>query len=335
MQKTECCDITFVCCVESGSLEAQTVRMVESLRRYSGKYAKAPIIAVTPRFGSPLSKKTLRLFDRLEVMHFYTRPQTNYSWFNFLNKPLTLLAAEEYITSEAVCWLDSDLLFVNEPDKLDLLPSEDFLGFPTECKEMGTAGPGDPFEPLWQEFCRVLKMNIDDLPWIITAETQERVRLYFNSGIFVYRRSTDFAKNYLNICLQLLDARLRGSAKGYSEGLKEQGAVGLALVKMGLPWRPLPYSHDYVFSSQSYAVWYNEALLRDAKIIHYHDGMWPAFWPVFQECLHKTHPEVEAWLTKMGPMSNQAPLQWRLFNRILKYIRTRSAKAYYQSCSVI
>jgi len=66
-------DITFVCCVESGSLESQTIRMVESLRRYGGKFSTAPVIAVTPWFGPPLSKSTLQVFDNLKVT--YLRPQ--------------------------------------------------------------------------------------------------------------------------------------------------------------------------------------------------------------------------------------------------------------------
>jgi hypothetical protein len=48
MKKADTCEITFVCCVESGSLESQTIHLVESLRRYGDKYSTAPIIAVTP-----------------------------------------------------------------------------------------------------------------------------------------------------------------------------------------------------------------------------------------------------------------------------------------------
>ena len=40
-------DITFICCVESGFLESQTVLMIESLRRYGGAYKDLPIIAMT------------------------------------------------------------------------------------------------------------------------------------------------------------------------------------------------------------------------------------------------------------------------------------------------
>jgi hypothetical protein len=333
--ETQGSDITFVCCVESGSLEPQTIRMVESVRRYGGKFATAPVIAVTPRFGPPLSKATLQSFDNLGVTHLRPQIQTHYPWFKFLNKPLALVAADELITSEAVGWLDSDLLVLDEPEKLALLPSEDFLGFPVESKEMGTTGSGDPYEPLWQEFCRIVGIDIEDLPWTMTAETDQRVRLYFNGGIFVYRRSTGFAQTYLEICLQLLDSQIGTKAEEYNVGIKEMSAIGFAVIKMGLVWRSLPYSHDYVMLSRTHQYWYKEELLKQAKIVHYHDSMWLKFWPVFLECLHKTHPEVEKWLATLGPLTNQAPWQWRLIAKMLKSLRVRAETTYNQNCRMV
>jgi len=327
--------ITFVCCVESGTLECQTIRMVESLRKYGGKFSSAPVIAVTPRFGPPLSRHTLQTFRKMNVMHIRSYSKTNYSWFKFLNKPLALVAAEQYITSESVCWLDSDLLFVDEPDKLELLSSEDFLGFPVECKEMGTTGLGDPNEPMWQNFCRALGIEIENLPWVVTAQTGERVRLYFNGGIFVYRRATGFAKKYLDICLQLLDSYIATNGEGCGPGIKEMSAIGFVVIKDNLKWRPLPYSHDYVMLSVSHNDWYQEELLREAKVIHYHDAMWPTFWPVFLECLHSTHPQVGRWLASLGPMSNEAPLSWRIISKLLKSLRLKAENTYSQKCQVI
>jgi hypothetical protein len=332
---TNTSDITFVCCVESGSLECQTIRMIESLRRNGGKFSNAPVIAVTPRFGPPLSKLTRQAFNDLKVTHIRPKIKTNYTWFKFLNKPLAVVEAEKHITSEFVGWLDSDLLFLDEPEQLALLPSEDFIGFPVEAKEMGTTGLGDPYEPLWQEFCHILGIDIEALPWIITAETKQKVRLYFNGGIFVYRRSTGFAKNYLDICLKLLDSRIGTKAEGYNIGIEEMSAIGFAVIKMGLEWRSLPYSYDYVMLSITHHEWYKEELLKEARIVHYHDSMWPPFWPVFLECLHNTHPEVEKWLGSLGPMSNQAPFQWRLLARLLKIVRSRAENTYNQNCRIV
>jgi hypothetical protein len=309
--------------------------MVRSLRQHGGLFADSPVIAVTPRFGPPLSKKTLRAFEDLNVTYLRRSVKTEYPWFKFLNKPLAMVMAEEVIKTEAMGFLDSDLLIVDEPTELLLQPNEDFLGFPVECREMGTTGPGSTFDPLWQQFCRVLDIDIEALPFVRTAQTNELVRLYYNSGIFVYRKSTGFSRSYLDICLKLLDSRIITKAEGFGEGIKEMSAVGFSVIKLGLRYRHLPYSHDYVMTSGTHESWYREEVLRDAKIIHYHDSMWPHFFPVFIECLRKTHPDVEKWLAPLGPMRNEAPPQWRLINNVLKARRAKAETAYQQRCLIV
>ena len=79
-------DTTFVCCVESGWLEPQTLRMVESLRRWGGQFAQSPVVAVTPRFGPPLAAKTRRAFGALNVEHYRFHADNQYAWKSFLNK---------------------------------------------------------------------------------------------------------------------------------------------------------------------------------------------------------------------------------------------------------
>lgn len=333
-QATNDSKISFVCCVESGSLEAQTVRLVESLRRWGGWCANAPIFAVTPRWGPPLSRETMQVFDHFGVEYLRHHTQNPYRWFKFLNKPLALSLAESYSQSEAICWLDSDLLFLGEPDQLFLQEGEDFLGCASD-KEMGTFGAGDPFEPLWQASCKVLGIEIDEIPWIRTENKGELIRLYWNGGIFVYRRSTDFAKEYLRICTALLEARVGLAHSGYTIGFNEMSAIGFAVVTLGLAWRALPFSHDYIMGSLTHAEEYREEQLRAAKIIHYHDAMWFWFWDEFMDCMQKTHPEIAAWLNSLGPMQNTAPVQWRLLGKGLKQLRANQENSYQKSCRMI
>ena len=325
-------DITFVCCVESGSLECQTIRMVESLRRYGGKFATAPVIAVTPRFGPPLGRKTRQIFDRYEIEYLVLRSDmrnARYSWNNFMNKPHAILAVDERAQSEAIGWLDSDLLFVNEPDELNLRADESFLAC-TPDRIGGTTGVTDPLEPYWLSICRALNLDIESLPWVITEFEHDRIRYYFNSGMFVYRRETSFAKQYLENCTKILDAHISSKVCGFF--FTDQVALGLTAFQLGLPWRALPYSHNSTMGSSLHNTCYSEDALRKARIVHYHDSMWPAFWPVFLECLRNTHPEVEKWLASLGPMSNQAPLQWRLMGKVLKKIRSRSKNTHNRNC---
>ncbi len=325
-------EITFVCCVESGALEAQTVRMVESLRRWGGRFANAPLVAVTPLFGPPLSDKTRKTFERLNVEYLHFQAKSPYPWFKYLNKPNALVAVEERSTSEYIGWLDSDLLFVGEPDQLILNDGEDFVACASD-KNIGTTGPGDPFESYWKEICQVVGIDICDLPWVTTQMDEKRIRLYWNSGVFVYRRRTNFAKHHLDISLQMLDAHIAN----YNAGIffTDQVALGLAMVKMGLSWRALPYSHNYTMSPLIHDQWYNQQQLKQAKIVHYHDSMWPSAWPEFINCLSLTHPEVAFWLQSIGPMQNEAPVQWRITKKLLGHFRAKEELAYKKLCRVI
>jgi len=326
--------IGFVCCVESGYLESQTVRMVESLRKYGGRFANAPVVAVSPRSGPPLSKVSRALLKSHGVDHISRRGVDQYAWFNFYNKPLALVYAEEHLQTELVGFLDSDLLIVNEPEKLQIAADEDFLAFPVECKEMGTTGSAGPYEELWRASCKVAGVELDTLPWVVTAQTHERIRLYFNSGIFVYRRACGFAKEYLRLCRALLDSRVGTRAEGYGLGFKEQVSMALAVMTLGLRWRSLPYSHNYPMSTATHDHWYDLENLRNARVVHYHDAMWPGFWATFLRCMQAAHPDVANWLSALGPMKNDAPAPSRLVSRFLRTARTWQAKRYLDSCTM-
>ncbi len=324
--------ITFVCCVESGSLETQTVRMIESLRRWGGKFANAPIFAVTPRFGPPLAKKTHQIFDKFQVEYLWFQEKSKYSWNKFLNKPSAVVAVEKLATSESIGWLDSDLLIVDEPDQLTLNQGESFLACAPD-KNIGTTGPQDPYEPYWQEVCKCVGIDIEEFPWIKTEHEGARIRMYWNSGIFVYRRSTNFADHYLQTFIQLCDSHLTAQNAGFF--FNDQVALASSIVKIGIPWRALPYSHNFGLGNNALKDGYNKEQLKAAKIIHYHNSMWSEYWDTFVESLSETHPSVADWLTSIGPIKNEAPLPSRAMKKIINTIRSRKELAYTKSCRVM
>lgn len=329
---TERPQITFVCCVESGPLERQTVLMVESLRRWGGQFANAPVFAVTPRFGPPLANVTHQAFKKLHVEYLCIHQNSKYSWNKFLNKPYALVTVEKHTTSECIAWLDSDLLILNAPDQLILNEGEDFLACASD-KNIGTTGLEDPFEPYWQEVCNCVDIDIEHLPWIRTEMEGTLIRLYWNSGVFVYRYSTSFAEHYLQACIQLFNSRIASQESDIH--FNDQVALGLTMIKMGIPWRALPYSYNYAMGSKIHKNWYNEDQLKAARILHYHDSMWPHFWPEFIKCLYVTHPQVADWLSSVGPMKNEAPFYSRSMNKILQHFRVKQESAYKKLCRVI
>jgi len=305
--------------------------MVESLRRWGGAFAAAPVYAVSARYDAPLSPATHENFKRFDVRYVNLPSKTPYSWFKYYNKPVALAAVEAAADTETIAWLDSDILIVDQPEAFLLEQGIDFAACPS-VKEMGTCGPGDPFEPIWRANCRSLGIDIEALPWVVSKPDNHRMRVYWNSGVFVYRRSTEFGREFLKTCTRLMDAKNSTTAKGFSISINEMGAVGLAMHTLGLKWRELPTSHNYHINWRTHAQMYYEQDLRAAKIIHYHDSMFPFFWKTFIECLQSTHPQVAEWLLIFGPLRNEAPYFNRLMSKTLRTLRNSKERAYIKSC---
>jgi len=321
--------ITFVCCIECGFLEVQTIRLVSSIRQFGGKFANEPVIAVIPRFGFPLAAETKKILSSLNVQLLYCKEDPKYGWFNFFNKAIAVSSAEKIATTEQICWLDSDMIWTGEPVELILGEHEDFAAFPTQIKEMSTNGHSDdPFYGLWIKFCELVGISLDDLPLFKCDETGEMVHLYYNGGIFTYRTKYAFGEKYLSMCRDLLDSNYASLAKGFSQGIKEQGAIGLCVAKHKMNWRPLSYQYNYSFSNYDCLHSYSEEKLRSSCIIHYHDAMWPPFWPIFIKCIGQTHPKVYEWLEILGPMRSNTPLIYRALNKLLSAIRKKKQIAY-------
>jgi hypothetical protein len=237
--------------------------------------------------------------------------------------------AEQFAQTEFIAWLDSDVLVLGEPSQLLLAHDEDFAACAPD-RTIGTTGPGDPFEPFWREVCRTVGLTPDDLPWIVTEQESIRIRLYWNSGVFVYRRSTEFSQFHLDTTLKVMDARISSASAG---NYFTQHTLGLAMVLKGLRWRALPHSHNFTPPTlESYQDPAGLQRVKAAKILHYHDSMWPPKWGQFNSMMAASHPEVAAWLSKKPPMANNASVACKVFSRVLARLRQRKAVEYTRTC---
>jgi hypothetical protein len=184
------------------------IRLVQSLRRFGGRFAESPVVAVTPRFGPPLGSATCRFFERSGVKHITSKGNSRYNWYHFLNKPLALVAAEPHVTTSTVVWLDADTMVLGEPFAWVLPPDTDFAACAPDIDILGSSGADDPCEPCWREVSSILGVDLDRLPFMTTQVDKRVIRLYWQGGVFVYRASTGLAREYLRDCIKLLDAFL-------------------------------------------------------------------------------------------------------------------------------
>lgn len=156
-------DVQFVTVIEPvGTLEAQVVLLIESLRRWGGRLSDRPFLCISPRFRPPLRASTRRRLSKLGATLIYRPFPGPYGWYSFLNKPLAMAAARKASRAERLVWLDADVMVLDEPTEW-IGADIDFLACPVS-KDVATEGPGDRFHPYWEAFCRVVGLEVDDLP---------------------------------------------------------------------------------------------------------------------------------------------------------------------------
>jgi hypothetical protein len=307
--------ITFVCCIEPGLLEPQSLRLIDSLRRFGGKFADAPFFAVQPRFGPPLARSTRRELERLGARHVYLPARRRYAWYHFTNKAAAVVAAEELATTEQVAFLDSDVLVLREPTEFELAPGEDFAACSPDTGVVGTTGPDSPYESQWRRIAEVLGINFDNVPWVEALLVGKRIRLYFNGGVFTYRRATKLGRSYMDACIRLLDAHLGFPKNG--EHWLEQISLGLSMHARGLRWRSLPLPYNYTMASYLPHYW-NPDVLRQTRVLHYHDSMGPHFFNELLERIKATQPDRHEWLSAWGPTVTPSPWPTKVAAELLR-----------------
>ena len=288
--------LSFVCCIEHGRLEAQTLTMVRSLRQFGGALASAPVIAVIGRTGARLRPDTLRELADLEVELVHAKHHNPAPWFNYANKIVAVQIADELATTEQVAWLDSDILVADDLSGLVLAPQESFAAraewLPPAVFE------NDPSSaehlPYWRQLCELLGTRVEALPWLQLGHNERRVLGYFNSGVLVWRRGCGFAPAYREAFCTLLQSRL--AQKGNVFFTADQVILAPVIIRQGLPWRHLERQHHHMIF-QGFIDGPNPSPpMCDAAIIHYSRSMsWPHR-PRFIARLTRERPVLAAFL---------------------------------------
>lgn len=317
--------LAIVGCLESGLLEELFVRMAGSLRRFGGRFSNVEIFAVTPRVGPPLAVSTRRRLSALGVRHLDLRSRNRYAWHHYVNKPLALAKVETITSAEAIIWMDSDLLCLQEPFGLVLPPAIGFVASAPDKGIIGSRGQGDPTDSFWQRAATLIGRDVDDLPWVETSGGL-RIRFYWNSGVFAYRASSGFGREYLADCLRFLDRRI---ARTHSQvHFMDQVVLGLTALRLGLAWRPLSDSHNFPLLDHL-ADHYDPTKLARVHLLHFHNTMLPEYWPRLLAALEQSHPEVHDWLAPQGPLTDPAAMHWRIVREVLRLQRGLRRRLYY------
>ena len=325
--------ITFVSCVERGRLEDETVLMLESLRRNGGRLANARVLVVVGRRGAPLAESTRKALDRLQAELIVDRHSNPAPWFNYANKIAACTIAQRMANTPLIAWLDSDVLIAGEPTGLLLANDEDFAG---RCEFLPPAmHKGDPVNvPYWQALCAQVGIQPEQLPFVRMAHLDLDMRLNFNSGVFVWRRSSSFAKAYLDTFVNLLKSRLAQYDGNFFTA--DQVIIAPILIARNLKWKHLDLvDHHMIFQGMIDGAGAAPDMSK-SSVIHYSRSLTPPYRDRFLKRLQAELPAVHALVTSTPPLdrTSEGPaaratamalkawrnLQWRIYEAQVKRV---------------
>ena len=175
----------FVICIEANRLEPQALLLCESIRRFAGPYANAPIIAISPRPELAVSTRTRERLEALDVTYIVEALNTTRSTYGSINRIVAGPWAERNIQADRLVVIDSDTVFLAAPD-FDL---EAAVGVrPVDAKGSTSEGSHDPQDRYWAHMCDLAGLPLSALPWIETTFDRRTVRASYNGGLAVVRR---------------------------------------------------------------------------------------------------------------------------------------------------
>jgi hypothetical protein len=322
---------TFLFCIESGYFEAQTLLAVECLRQFGGRFANAPVMVVTPRLGPPLTPHTLSRLAELSTTYVRWTLRNRYNWYPYTNKALAALVAEELATTDQVIWLDSDVLVVAEPDRLELGPEESFAICAFD-KNIGSSGPGDRNEAYWKALADYYGISVEQLPWVETEFDRQRVRFRLSSGVYSFRRGVNLGEAFVRDVEGMFSSRIAYTRRVPFPG--DDVALAFAVVRLGLPWRLLPRAYHTEIGPGARG--YRREELSSAKILRYNHALASS-----EGCLSTLKelevglPHVAAWLRLRIPLERRTGgLPHMLMRRALREWRHLRSARHEAACRI-
>lgn len=182
-------DICFLICTEKGYLETQSILLCKSIRGFGENFKNAPIYSFAPRKGFTPSRKTIQILESLKVEHKNIFLNLKYHDYPYANKVLAAEYAQRNFNFDKFVFLDSDLINLNEPKKLNF--SNDFSAaispvHNTISASMGTRSRNESF---WMKMYR--NFEISNECFVQSVLEKKRIRAYWNTGVVSVRRSTE------------------------------------------------------------------------------------------------------------------------------------------------
>lgn len=179
-------------------LEKQALLLFESIRRYAGRFKDASIFALSPRQGHAISSYAREQLDQLRVEYIDTILNTECTEYGSANRVAAAAHIEEFYPHDILVILDSDTIFLREPELIDLPAEIDVAVRPVDVKGMCTDGSDDPFDSYWRALCSSCGVAYDDVPWTGSFVDRHRIKASYNGGLVIVRGHLGIMQRWSN-----------------------------------------------------------------------------------------------------------------------------------------
>ena len=197
--------VSFVMCLEANRLEPQGLLLCESIRTFGGRYAKSPIIGVSPRPELALGAEARARFCDLGVTYIDEPLNLTGHPYSTINRIVAGAWAEAHLATSHLVLLDTDTVFTAEPR----FALADVGVRPVDVKGTASSGPDDELDAYWARICSFAGIAPDDLPMLCATVEQDLIRASYNGGFAVVRRSLEILQKTKDVFFQSLVEGLR------------------------------------------------------------------------------------------------------------------------------
>jgi hypothetical protein len=198
--------VTFVLCIENNAIRSQALLLCESIRQFAGRYRRAAIVAVAARPGLGVDRQTRRQLEAMDVEYFEQPLNHICPEYGSANRVFAAALAEARASSEWIVVLDSDTVFLDEPE----MPADaDVAVRPVDVKGSASEGPGDAFEDYWLQLADLQGVRLDCLPFIRTTADRHLIRASYNGGLVAVRQQTGILRTWADLFSRSVHAGLK------------------------------------------------------------------------------------------------------------------------------
>lgn len=182
-------------CIEAGQLEKNTLLSIASIKQFGGELNNYDIFCFQPRIQFPVSKKAKSALKAMGVIFIQKPLNQKHKYYALANKPIVCDYILKNYAYDQYIFLDSDTLILNEPTEL-MTTSGDISICAVTHKGVGMSGTRDANSEYWLKLLEHAHVNKDNLPFVETSVTREKIIAYWNTGVISFNAGSSICEEW-------------------------------------------------------------------------------------------------------------------------------------------